>query len=521
MDMDRLVAKYIVSDLESISVVESKALEATYQNLDHQYTLPSRRYMLDNVLTPMWLETKEVVRQFLYDADSVALTTDCWTSLAQHSYITMTCHVIDKEMNLQSFVLDTLAMDVSHTSENLLLEVRKILDNWEISDKNIVFVSDNASDIAKALSELGEFPWIGCMAHTINLIVQAGLKEPNVAKLISHLKSIVTFFRQSNNAANQLRKYNKENNLQNYTLIQQVDHRWNSDLDMIERQITIRTGLNQIMADLQKKDYLITAEHLIKMKKLVDLLKCFKGATEILSGQNYPTSSLILPILRRMKTHLDIKADDSKMVKDVKALMSDKLETRYQRETCKKIIDSTCILDPRFKNKLFINAAAREVLIEETIELNKASEDSQSQIPCTENQDLDCLSKYSYVPLCSSNSTALSNTTKTNNYLHDFFEHDDVEIIDLDTQSLEDRVKLEMQNYLSCKLPKMDKDEMVKFNPIAWWKDNQHSYPLLSKAVCFYLNIPASSAPSERIFSLASNIVTKKEQDFSQKMLIC
>ena len=125
MDMDRLVAKYIVSDLESISVVESKALEATYQNLDHQYTLPSRRYMLDNVLTPMWLETKEVVRQFLYDADSVALTTDCWTSLAQHSYITMTCHVIDKEMNLQSFVLDTLAMDVSHTSENLLLEVRK------------------------------------------------------------------------------------------------------------------------------------------------------------------------------------------------------------------------------------------------------------------------------------------------------------------------------------------------------------------------------------------------------------
>ena len=53
MDMDRLVAKYIVSDLESISVVESKALEATYQNLDHQYTLPSRRYMLDNVLTPM------------------------------------------------------------------------------------------------------------------------------------------------------------------------------------------------------------------------------------------------------------------------------------------------------------------------------------------------------------------------------------------------------------------------------------------------------------------------------------
>ena len=70
-------------------------------------------------------------------------------------------------------------------------------------------------------------------------------------------KKYCYIFRQSNNAANQLRKYQKENDLQNYTLIQQVDHRWNSDLDMIESQITIRTGLNQIMADLQKKVYLL------------------------------------------------------------------------------------------------------------------------------------------------------------------------------------------------------------------------------------------------------------------------
>ena len=108
-------------------------------------------------------------------------------------------------MNLKYFVLDTLKMDVSHTSENLLLEVKKILNKWKISDKNIVFVSDNASDITKALSDLGGFPWIGCMAHTINLIVQAGLKEPTVIRLISHLKAIVTFCRQSTNAANQLK----------------------------------------------------------------------------------------------------------------------------------------------------------------------------------------------------------------------------------------------------------------------------------------------------------------------------
>ena len=59
----------------------------------------------------------------------------------------------------------------------------------------------------------------------------------------------------------------------------------------------MRNGLNSIMADLQKRDHLITPDDLIKMNKLVDVLKAFKGATEILSGETYPTSSLILPIL--------------------------------------------------------------------------------------------------------------------------------------------------------------------------------------------------------------------------------
>ena len=68
-------------------------------------------------------------------------------------------------LNLHNFVLDTLAMDVAHTSDNLIDQVKEVLVNWKIADKNIAFVSDNASDIAKALRTLGEYPWIGCIAH--------------------------------------------------------------------------------------------------------------------------------------------------------------------------------------------------------------------------------------------------------------------------------------------------------------------------------------------------------------------
>lgn len=40
--------------------------------------------------------------------------------------------------------------------------------------------------------------------------------------------------------------------------------------------------------------------------------------------------------------------------------------------------------------------------------------------------------------------------------------------------------------------------------PLKWWKENTQTYPLLSKA---YLTVPATSVPSERVFSTAGDIV--------------
>ena len=150
-------------------------------------------------------------------------------------------------------------------------------------------MSDNASDIAKALRGLGEYPWIGCAAHTINLVVQAGLKEPVLAKLVGRLKEIVTFVKKSNNASNQLRKFHRDHDLPDLAVIQEVETRWNSA--MIERQIKLKEGLNRVMSDIAQTKHLITLDDMHKMNTLIDLLRHFKGCHRILSCQNYPTSS--------------------------------------------------------------------------------------------------------------------------------------------------------------------------------------------------------------------------------------
>jgi hypothetical protein len=43
-----------------------------------------------------------------------------------------------------------------------------------------------------------------------------------------------------------------------------------------------------------------------------------------------------------------------------------------------------------------------------------------------------------------------------------------------------------------------------------WWRDNSHSYPGIARLARKYLAAPASSVPSERMFSSAGSFATKQ-----------
>ena len=54
---------------------------------------------------------------------------------------------------------------------------------------------------------------------------------------------------------------------------------------------------------------------------------------------------------------------------------------------------------------------------------------------------------------------------------------------------------------------------------LQWWKAHESDFPTLAILAKRYLAIPASSAPSERVFSTLKNIVSAKRVNMSGKTL--
>ena len=91
------ILQFIIKDLRPFSVVQNSGFQTAVHILEPRYTIPSRQHFSDKALLELYEQKKTELNSELADAIAVALTTDGWTSHATESYLTITCHYIDKE----------------------------------------------------------------------------------------------------------------------------------------------------------------------------------------------------------------------------------------------------------------------------------------------------------------------------------------------------------------------------------------------------------------------------------------
>ncbi|XP_036329769.1 zinc finger BED domain-containing protein 1-like [Rhagoletis pomonella] len=206
-ELDSALARMNASDIQPFRIVEDKGFREFVQCLDPRYKLPSRPTIQNVHLQKIFDDLEKKLQANLNNIDSCAITTDGWSSKANESYITVTCHFIDSEFKLRSVVLGTskLANELNHSAENISQSLRECLNKWNILEKVNYVVTDTAASMLKAC-ELLEKKNLPCFAHSINLVVQDALSTEKVKVILTKCKRIVAYFKSSTIAYARLRK---------------------------------------------------------------------------------------------------------------------------------------------------------------------------------------------------------------------------------------------------------------------------------------------------------------------------
>ena len=85
----------IIKNLQPFSIVEDAGFQGLMRHIVLQYNIPSRRYLVDNVIGELYHDTRAKLVSNISSLKQLALTTDIWTSRTNDGYIVVTAHYID------------------------------------------------------------------------------------------------------------------------------------------------------------------------------------------------------------------------------------------------------------------------------------------------------------------------------------------------------------------------------------------------------------------------------------------
>ncbi|XP_041834649.1 zinc finger BED domain-containing protein 4-like [Melanotaenia boesemani] len=487
------IGVFIAMDLRPYSVVENAGFRHMLKVIEPRYEVPTQPHFSQKIIPSLYEKTKSAIIQELSKACAVALTTDGWTSRANESYLTVTAHHINSEWSMVSYVLQTRPIYEQHTSANLAEMLKETVQEWKLErpGTKITVTTDNARNIVSAVSESGLGPQIGCFAHTINLASQKATELNQISRLLGKVRRIVTFFHRSPTAAHILENKQEMLNIAKHKLIQDVTTRWNSSYDMLVRYLEQQAAVYSALTEkaLKKKDISVLSDVEVRTaEEIIEVLKPLKTITALVCTEASPSASMILPLKATLLQSMEPNEGDSATVTQVKAAIRENLQQRYA--TSQDFLHRCTVLDPRFKTLAHVDDACREriynSLINEIVAIQEESEESTGAAASSSETG----------PAAANESSPPVKKSAMAELFGDLFK---TQVGNKDTLQL---VNEEVTKYKALPCIPADSD------PLLWWKTSEYMYPLTAKLAKHYLAIPATSVPSERVFSTAGDIVT-------------
>ncbi|KAM3862404.1 E3 SUMO-protein ligase ZBED1-like [Diretmus argenteus] len=470
------ILKMIIKDMRPIAIVEGQGFREMIKAFQPGYTLPSR-HCITNLMEKKYEATLEKVKAELKKVKSkITLTTDAWTSIATEAYLGVTCHFINQDWELTSYSLTTMPLEERHTAENIAA--------W--------------------------------------LVVNHALKkDPQINKALGAARSLVEHFRRSELASSKLKVKQKQMGTDKgargdekpHKLIQDVAVRWNSSYYMVQRLVEQRWPVTAAISDPEitprGKHYLdLKSDQWALLEDLEQVLKPFEKATVFLSGQSYVTISALPPvIIKGLQRSTQKTTYESAPVNSFQRAAAQEIASRWEGETTfieggRNVSLIAAVLDPRFRKLKFLSSAdvlKVQVKLQSLAVQAKRNEMEQLQQESVELLEQDDSDSEQPVPKRRREMSVLDALLGSS-----FDSEGQSNEEDNDPEDDSEMVKSEVLMYCAEQCIASDK------SPLQWWKDNATRFPTLAILARSYLAVSATSTPSERLFSAAGNIVSKK-----------
>ncbi|XP_067303173.1 E3 SUMO-protein ligase ZBED1-like [Pseudorasbora parva] len=410
-----------------------------------------------------------------------------WSSVNMTPYMSLTVHTITPDWKLESKCLQTTYFPESHTADNLAAALRAALQEWQLDEKKLsAITTDNAANIHAAIRSL-HWPWLNCFGHNLNLAVTNALHDQRqkTERALGLCRNIVGAFSHSWQRKHELHKKQVDLGLPNHSLITDCATRWGSKLAMVERILEQAQAIRHVLSDDRRSSLSLTWQDMDVLKAVHEALKPVGDFTDILSGENYVTSSCILPILQLCRDNvLAASENDLQLTKSIKTGILTKLEAKYESDSSRKLMRKCTFLDPRYRGGYETDDNA---LAETKAELQAEIVSFETASPVAirveegEAQPEPSRKKMTLGSMLQKKADAMAGPVGIG--------------------TAEDRVGAEITAY--CLEPVTQGDE----DPLLWWKNAAGRFPKMSRVARKYLCVCATSTPSERVFSTAGKVV--------------
>jgi len=497
----------IGKDMLPLYTVEKPGFINLLKQFDPQYELPGRKYFTKTALPQLYERTRQSVVHDIKNIEFYSATTDMWSSVNSDPYMSYTIHYVSKEWDLRSIALGTMYFPQDHNGENLAEAITDTLQSWGLDSNNQVCITtDNGSNILRAVKTILNWTHLPCFGHNLHLAIGNTLKDDGrVDRAVAVCKKLISAFSYSYKKKRELKDAQKELDLPEHSLVTDCQTRWGSTQKMIGRVLEQEKAIRKVLCGDRKCSHLVpTWQDLDVLEALNAALGPLSDFTDGLSAEHHVSVSAILPVLKILHDDVcNINEDDVTLTVDIKCKVLDYLDNKYSDPLCRRLVSVASFLDPRFITDYVPDdvgmSRVHSWLVEEGVAYMASKTDQAQQVTIESTDTTQC-----------TQGKPSTKKRKLSSYLLASREQQSDSRADSSPEGI---FKAEVKRYLMVSKPDPDS------NPLEWWKVNYSSFPHLSHLARKYLSICASSSASERLFSTAGNISTKKRNSLKPEKL--